>query len=150
MLHAIARCVLDLSTHQLPDTPLCITLQEACSFIESNADLDALKKVLIAEIHTSFYCSICHEVLDGFMLANNQVFIFKLTMKKQFIAYPVIYRDNLDPANNKTSCKYCQYSFKNIDLPIYKQVFHQCPMVLLVSFTDSRICTIERKVIFTN
>jgi hypothetical protein len=135
MVRAIARCAFDSPSYHLPDTSICITLQEACSSIENNPDLHALKDVLISEIYTYFYCCSCHKVSDSLMSSNNQIFIFKLTVNGELVAHPIVSKNNEDFINDETSCTHCKYSIKNINLPVYKQVFYKCPAVLLVSFT---------------
>jgi hypothetical protein len=135
MIHAIARCSFITSSFKLPDVPISITLHEACSIIESHPSLNELKDMLISEIKTYFYCPSCHKVSNSLMSSNTQIFIFKLTMKNEIVAHPVASKDNGHGTNAEQSCTYCTYSTKNVDLAIYKQVFHKCPLVLLVSFT---------------
>jgi hypothetical protein len=135
MVRAIARCAFDSTSYHLPDIPISITLQEACSTMETNSDLNELKNILIAEICTCFYCYMCHKTSDALVSSNNQIFMFKPTDKNEMIAHPIVYRDSEDCANNQTFCTYCEYSIKDVKLPVYKQIFYKCPIVLMVSFT---------------
>ncbi|CAF4456505.1 unnamed protein product [Rotaria sp. Silwood2] len=128
MVYAIARCSSDSSSLELPDVSISITLQEACEIIETNPDLNKLKETLISEIATYFYCPSCRQTPNSIISSSTQIFIFKLTVNNQIVAHPVISKDNDDLTNDQRSCTYCKYSTKNIDLPVYKQVFHKCPV----------------------
>lgn len=135
MVHAIARCAFDSHSFKLSDIPISITLQDACIAIETNPDLNELKSILISEICTYFYCYSCNKTSDSLMSSSTQIFIFKLTIKNEIVAHAIMSKNNEYSNNDTQFCTYCQSSIKNVDLAIYKQVFHKCPMVLLVSFT---------------
>jgi hypothetical protein len=118
-----------------------MTLHEACSAIENNPALDELKNILISEIQTDFYCHSCHKTSDYLKSSSTQIFIFKLTPKNELVAHPVVSKDSEDSANDEQLCTHCKFSTKHITLPIHKQVFYKCPLVLMVSFTVIIITT---------
>ncbi|CAF4803751.1 unnamed protein product [Rotaria sp. Silwood1] len=131
MVYAIARCSSDASSLEFPDVSISLTLQEACQIIETNSDLNELKETLISDISTYFYCPLCRQTPNSLVSSHHQIFIFKLTVNNQLVAHRVISKDNDDLTDDERSCENCKYSIKNIDLPVYKQIFHKCPIVLL-------------------
>ncbi|CAF1463632.1 unnamed protein product, partial [Rotaria sp. Silwood1] len=132
MVYAMARCSSDASSLEFPDVSISLTLQEACQIIETNPDLNELKETLISDISTYFYCPLCRQTPNSLVSSHHQIFIFKLTVNNQLVAHRVISKDNDDLTDDERSCENCKYSIKNIDLPVYKQIFHKCPIVLLV------------------
>ncbi|CAF3154605.1 unnamed protein product, partial [Rotaria sp. Silwood2] len=131
MLHAIVRCSSDSSSLELPDVSICMTLEESCGIFETNPDLNKLEEILISKIDTYFYCPSCNETPNSIISSSTQIFIFNLRVNNQIVAYPVISKDHDASSNSEQFCTYCKYSTTNIDLPVYKQVFHKCPFVLL-------------------
>lgn len=134
MIRAIARCAMNQSLNQFSDLPMCITLQEACAIIESDPNLNQLKDILVSKIQNYFYCFSCQKPLDKLQLINSQIFIFKLTTKREFVAHPVNTNEKQNLGDNEQFCTYCMHSTKDIVLPLYKQVYHKCPPVLMVSY----------------
>jgi hypothetical protein len=131
-IYAIIQCTINSSSIVLDGIPACATIQEACSVIENHSALTELKDALVANIKTCFYCYSCNKTSDSLQTQTTQIFIFNLTPKNEIIAYPVVLKIN-DENNRQEHCTCCNYSSKNIEMHVYKQVFIQCPFCLIVS-----------------
>jgi predicted enzyme involved in methoxymalonyl-ACP biosynthesis len=81
---------------------------------------------------TYFYCHSCHEVPDSLRIQTSQIFIFKLTPKNEIVAYPIISKIN-NENNVQEYCTSCNYSSKDVEMNVCKQVFVKCPSCLIVS-----------------
>lgn len=131
-IHAINQCIANNSL-VLPDNiSPCATLEELCRLIETHQELADLKKLLISNIKTSFYCQSCKKVSDSFQQETSQMHIFKLTSTKKIVAHPVVLKTN-DENNIQQCCAHCNYSSVNAEMPVCKQVFLKCPGYLIVS-----------------
>ena len=123
---------MDTFPNLLDNIPSRVTLQEACSIIETNDAFNELNSVLTADIKTLFYCHSCRATSDTLFSLNTQIFIFKLNSNNQIVAYPVIPGiDNTKKVEQR--CTYCSCATKNIEMAVYKQIFVKCPTCLMVS-----------------
>lgn len=131
-VQAMARCVLDYSLPPSINIASCLTIQEACAWIETQSDLLQLKEALVGNITTYFYCNSCHLVPDSFRKQNTQIFLFKLTSNNEIIAHPIVLSMNnhKDPNN---VCNHCGYHPDDIQMNVCRQIFVNCPKYLLVS-----------------
>ena len=122
---------MDTSPNLLDNIPSYITLQEACSIIETSDALDELNSVLTADIKTLFYCSSCCATSDILFSLNKQIFIFKLNSNNQIVAYPVYLALSLQiKLNNVVSIVTAR---QKTEMNVYKQIFIKCPTCLMVS-----------------
>jgi len=90
MQHETKRCSSNF-LRTFGDISACITLQEACSIIQTHPVLYELNSALVANIITYFYCHSCHEIPDSLRIQTSQIFMFKLTPKNEVIAYTRLY-----------------------------------------------------------
>lgn len=144
LIHAIVQCSLDTYLILPENIPSCATLQEACSIIGINYALDELNNILVANIETYFYCHSCRRTPDSLRSLTNRIFIFKLNLNNQIIAYPVV-PDVANPNDDEQHCTYCNHSTKNMEMHIYKQVFVQCPSCLIVSAFITELLSLCRR-----
>jgi hypothetical protein len=131
LIHAIFKCSLDTSPTSLISIPLCTTLQDACSIIQTNHELKQLRDILVANIKSYFHCNSCNGTSDSLLSLKNQIFVFKLTANNQIIAYPIV-SDNRTANDIERICSNCDYSTKNIETKVHKQIFIKCPSILIV------------------
>jgi hypoxanthine phosphoribosyltransferase len=80
LVRAIAQCALKSPVSFDYDSGA--TLQAACSVIETDPKLAELRTALVATIKTSFYCHACQKMTDALHIEGQQIFMFKLNLKK--------------------------------------------------------------------
>ncbi|CAF3829497.1 unnamed protein product [Rotaria sordida] len=115
IIHAINQCSFAEPPPLLDIIPYCITLQEACTIIETYHALNELNDVLIANIKTYFYCHSCHSTPDSLFSLTKQIFIFKLSSNNKVTAYPIV--PGVDSEQGAQGCcTSCRSSTKNIEM----------------------------------
>ncbi|CAF4583183.1 unnamed protein product [Rotaria socialis] len=134
-IYAIMQCTLNRSSIVPANIPVCATIQEACYIISTHPDLTELNNALISNIKTTFYCYSCHKVPDSLQKQAAQIYIYKLPHTNKIVAHPVLLNVDVDDSRQE-HCTYCNCSSKNIEMPVCKQVFIQCPRYL-IRFVES-------------
>ena len=63
-----------------------------------------LRNILISTVKTKFFCDTCYQPVQSFERQRFEIFLFKPTLSKELVAYPI--ERNMADANNNNS-KYC-------------------------------------------
>lgn len=132
LFQAIIKCTLDTNFVSFNNIQSCRTMQDVCSIIESNPEFHEINDKLSANIKSYFCCNFCGDTPDNLSSLDNQIFIFKQTMNKQLVGYPVV-SSNMNESNTNCICNNCNNSTNNLEMDIHKQVFLKCPSCLIVS-----------------
>jgi hypothetical protein len=134
LVHAIYQCALDKSLMAFDDIPLCETLQDACSMIQTNDKLEVLNDVLIGRVRSYYLCSLCQDTFIYPSSPIDQILIFK-SSADQFLAHSILpdVDDENDSTEQYSTC--CNPSAINNNMQVYKQLFIKCPSCLMVSLS---------------
>ncbi len=116
------------------DIPLCETLQDACSMIQTNDKLEVLNDVLIGRVRSYYLCSLCQDTFIYPSSPIDQILIFK-SSADQFLAHSILpdVDDENDSTEQYSTC--CNPSAINNNMQVYKQLFIKCPSCLMVSLS---------------
>jgi len=135
LVHAIYQCALDKSLMAFDDIPLCETLQDACSMIQTNDKLEVLNDVLIGRVRSYYLCSLCQDTFIYPSSPIDQILIFKSSSGDQFLAHSILpdVDDENDSTEQYSTC--CNPSAINNNMQVYKQLFIKCPSCLIVSLS---------------
>lgn len=112
-------------------------LHEAVSIIEREASLQQLNRSLIGHLKTFNRCHSCNSEPESLVSVTKRIHIFKACERDLYMAYPIIVPDDLSNNVNKI-CSNCQFSSKNVEMEVSKQIFVQLPQCLIVSVNCSR------------
>ena len=132
-ISAVYQCAMNKSSPTTHSTTLtAVTIQEACTKIQSNNAHNQLNDILTSTIQSYYSCTSCQNVSDDLSLSIEQVFIFKYSSTRQLTAYPII------PINqdeiNRQQCSICAHHSKiNSNMDPQKQKIIQCPPCSIVN-----------------
>lgn len=132
-VHAIYQCALDKSPMAHDNIPLCETLQDACSIIQTSNTLYELNDVLIGRVNSYYLCNLCQDTFIYPSLPIDQILIFKSSSGDQFLGHSILsdVEDENDNTEQYSTC--CNPSAINNNMEVYKQLFIKCPLCLIVS-----------------